>query len=190
VNFIALRSAERMPWANGGGFKRNLLKTAHVQISVAEITQDGPFSMLSDQQRFFAVLSGEGVILGAHECALTKESAVYEFPGEQAPACRLIQGPTEDLNLMVQRSTTRGALRREHVSSAGHTTDFPAGKGILAAYLCGPATIYSPCTQTPVQIHEAGLLWQEATVSPAQWRVQPMGDAAALTIYLIEGLDL
>jgi environmental stress-induced protein Ves len=53
------------PWRNGGGVTRELVvfpvhENWHWRISVAEVTQDGPFSRYEGVQRWFAVLSGGG----------------------------------------------------------------------------------------------------------------------------------
>jgi uncharacterized protein len=189
MNFIALNSVQRTPWANGGGFKRNLLKTSTIQISVADITQDGPFSYLPDQQRFFAVLSGSGVWLGVPEMRLTANSDVVEFEGESAPSCRLIDGPTEDLNTMLQRSSTHGTMKKHLVGNAGHLTHFRAGHGILAVYVSGPAVLTSQ-EPAPVRLstEQPGLFWQQSNAAPRQWRITPSSLAQTLTVFSIEGL--
>ncbi len=189
MNFIALSSIERTPWANGGGFKRNLLKTPEVQISVADITQDGPFSFLPDQQRFFAVLSGAGVWLGTPEKELTANSEVFEFEGESAPACRLIAGPTEDLNTMVQRSSTRGSMQKHVVGATSYWTQFRAGEGVLAIYFNSQAVLTSvERTPVTVKLDRPGLFWQAGSSAPKQWQIMPANKEEMLTIYTIEGL--
>jgi environmental stress-induced protein Ves len=189
MNFIALDSVDRTAWANGGGFKRNLLKTPTLQISVADITQDGPFSYLPDQQRFFAVLKGAGVWLGTPELRLTADSGVVEFNGESAPACRLIDGPTEDLNTMLQRSSTYGRMNKHRVDPAGHATNFRAGEGVLAVYVDGPAVVTAlDVSSTSLYAEGAGLFWQLASSSPKQWQIKPASANKSLTIFTIEGL--
>lgn len=118
---MALRrvaDATPQPWRNGGGRTRELLAWPpgadwRVRVSVAEIDADGPFSAFEGVERWFAVLSGAGVVLsfahGRHR--LTPASAPLRFDGGEAPACRLIDDATSDLNLML-RVGVRGELRR------------------------------------------------------------------------------
>lgn len=118
LHLVDADAVEATPWRNGGGVTRELLAWPHgadwrVRISVAEIDADGPFSAFEGALRWFAVLSGAGVVLGAPgiERRLTPASAPLRFDGAKAPACRLIDGPTRDLNLML-RAGTRGVMKR------------------------------------------------------------------------------
>jgi environmental stress-induced protein Ves len=106
-------SVQPQPWRNGGGVTRELLAWPPgagggwlVRVSVADIERDGPFSAYPGVQRGFAVLEGAGVVLdfGARELTLTTASAPLHFDGAEAPGCRLVRGPTRDLNLMALAS--------------------------------------------------------------------------------------
>ena len=107
------------PWRNGGGVTRELLtwpRSADWQcrISVADIGCDGPFSAFPGVDRWFAVAEGAGVLLqlpGA-EHRLDPASAVVHFAGEATPGCRLLAGPTRDLNLMSRRGQGRASMQR------------------------------------------------------------------------------
>ncbi len=97
-------------WRNGGGSTRELLAWPaaadwQLRVSVAEIAADGPFSPYPGVDRWFAVLDGVGVVLALPqgERVLRPGDAPIAFAGEAAPACRLIDGPTRDLNLMLRR---------------------------------------------------------------------------------------
>ena len=63
---VALMSAAPQPWRNGGGVTRELLagrtEDWSVRLSVADIERDGPFSAFAGVDRWFAVLSGAGVV--------------------------------------------------------------------------------------------------------------------------------
>lgn len=96
-------------WRNGGGWTRELLAAPageawHVRVSVADIEQDGPFSSFPGVARHFAVLEGAGVTLTidgtTHRVA--RGGPAVAFAGAAVTACRLIDGPTRDLNLMVR----------------------------------------------------------------------------------------
>ncbi len=105
------------PWKNGGGQTRELLRLPasgadpgsvsqdwRLRLSLADITADGPFSAFHGVRRWFAVIEGEGVVLGlaGGERAVRRGDAPLSFDGDEAPGCRLIGGATRDLNLMLQ----------------------------------------------------------------------------------------
>lgn len=105
------------PWRNGGGVTRALLTWPHaddwaVRVSVADITRDGPFSAFAGVERWFAVLTGEGVRLGAPGVLVGPDDDAWRFDGADAPACALRGGPTRDLNLMLRADRARGAMTR------------------------------------------------------------------------------
>ena len=82
----------------------------HLGQRLPEIAADGPFSAFPGVTRWFAVLDGAGVVLtfADGERTLRPGDAPLCFDGAAAPGCRLIAGPTVDLNLMLQG--TGGAL--------------------------------------------------------------------------------
>lgn len=108
------------PWRNGGGQTRELITWPpgaeaqgwQLRLSVADITQDGLFSAFDGVERWFAVLSGAGVALtlDGDSQRLTPDSEPLVFDGAAAPACKLLDGPTRDLNLMLRG--VRGSLLR------------------------------------------------------------------------------
>jgi uncharacterized protein len=104
------------PWKNGGGVTRELLAWPdagdwQVRVSVAEIERDGPFSAFPGVERWFGVLKGAGVELdfGGRAVRLTRTDPPLRFDGAAAPGCRLLDGPTRDLNLMLRG--LQGTLR-------------------------------------------------------------------------------
>lgn len=113
---VLLADVAAQPWRNGGGVTRELLAWPRaadweLRVSVATIEHDGPFSPFQDVDRWFAVIEGAGVELawasGAR--ALRPGDPPLHFAGEAAPGCRLLQGPTHDLNFMHRRGA--GAAR-------------------------------------------------------------------------------
>ena len=97
------------PWHNGAGLTRELLAWPpgdgwQVRISVAEIAADGAFSVFAGVQRWLVVLQGAGLELtidGAlHHLPLG--AAPLGFAGDATTLCRLLAGPTRDLNLMLR----------------------------------------------------------------------------------------
>jgi hypothetical protein len=103
-------------WKNGGGHTRELLAWPspddwQVRVSLADIDADGPFSAFPGVERWFAVVDGAGVELrfGDNVRRVTPHDAPLRFEGGAAPQCRLIDGKTRDLNLMLRN--VRGGMQ-------------------------------------------------------------------------------
>jgi len=167
---VLLSTVQAVTWRNGGGSTRELLawpqrQDWQVRVSVAHIGQDGPFSAFPGVSRYFAVLEGAGVRLHlpSGTVVLTAGSVPVAFDGEAAPGCSLINGPTEDLNLMVRRGLGQAKL-------------WPAAQAPLIESPSRWRAVYAaaPCTvKVGDEAHglAAGeLLWSEAVASP-DWQV-------------------
>jgi environmental stress-induced protein Ves len=123
MRILRADEAKATPWKNGGGVTRELLRLPLpgggaddwlLRISVADIDADGPFSPFDGIARSFAVLSGHGVDLSWKHTRrrMTVASEPLAFDGAQAPGCRLVDGPTRDLNVMTPRAAADAELRR------------------------------------------------------------------------------
>jgi hypothetical protein len=128
-------------WRNGGGWTRELLVAPdggdwRVRVSVADIESDGPFSSFPGVQRFFAVLQGAGVELTidgrAHR--VQRENEALKFAGGATTDCRLLAGPTRDLNLMVREA--RGAMARVVPGEPWKPQAASCGLFAMAAGIC------------------------------------------------------
>lgn len=109
ARLVRIDDAVPQQWRNGGGVTRELLAWPRhdgwrVRISVADIRSDGPFSPYPGVLRWFAVVEGAGVELTLDGVARrqARSDAPWSFDGAAAPDCRLIGGPTRDLNLMLR----------------------------------------------------------------------------------------
>lgn len=105
-------------WRNGGGWTRELLALPdatdwRLRVSVADVEADGPFSPFPGVQRSFAVLEGAGVELTVDGRVFRVDTAsdALHFAGAATTVCRLLGGPTRDLNLML-RDAGAGTLAR------------------------------------------------------------------------------
>lgn len=123
-------------WRNGGGVTRELLAWPRadgwrVRVSVADVDADGPFSAFPGVQRWFAVLDGAGVELDVdgRRQRLRRGDAPLAFDGAVAVHCRLLDGPTRDLNLML--AGVPGAMQIA-VDAAGWTPPPGAACGLYA----------------------------------------------------------
>lgn len=148
------------PWRNGGGTTRELLAWPtgsdwQLRVSVAEIEADGPFSAYPGVERWFTVLQGAGVELAIAGVPhhLRRGDAPLRFDGEAVVNCRLLDGPTRDLNLMLRNAS--GSL---HGAVDGQAW-------VPAAAQCGLFTAVAGICQAGTQQHALppyALLWFDA----------------------------
>lgn len=118
MQIIHLDDISPTPWRNGGGTTRELVAWPDSaawlwRASVAEVSQDGPFSSFAGVQRWFAVLEGDGVCLtvNGYLHMLTKSYQPLVFDGALDTTCELLGGATQDFNLMLQGGATARMLR-------------------------------------------------------------------------------
>lgn len=175
---VSASDAAPVPWKNGGGVTRELLRLPAaatddwaLRISVADIAADGPFSPFPGITRWFAVLAGAGVRLSFADRVLNirRGDAPLRFAGADAPDCTLLGGATRDLNVMVRDGAgtiTVDAASFHDESGAPRT----AGHGFFALQavrLHGPA-------ETPLQMPALSLCWQEPPIGPGRpWGIEP-----------------
>ena len=186
VRTVRLAAIAPQAWRNGGGRTRELLAWPSadawsLRISVAEIERDGPFSAYPGVRRWFAVVDGAGVALSfqAGERMCRRGDAPLSFDGGDAPGCRLLDGPTRDLNLMARR----GCAALHPVRRGEAWKDSCMLRGLYAA-VAGEWQ-----AGADAQAVDAGtLLWVDGTgyddlgepaaVHVAAWRFVPTGSPA------------
>jgi environmental stress-induced protein Ves len=120
----------RMRWANGGGWTTEIVAEPSSErwtwrLSVADVEVDGPFSLFPGIDRTIALLRGAGFALaidGRDEHVIDTPFQAFDFRGEAATSCRLIDGPVQDLNLMSDPRSARRRLEFTHIA-AGATTE-------------------------------------------------------------------
>jgi len=108
----------RERWKNQRGWTREIARSPsqgdwNWRLSIAEIEEDAPFSRFDGVERELVLLSGNGVRLrfddgAAHE--LRPPHGRLRFAGERAVAGELIDGPTQDFNLMWRRDAIDAQL--------------------------------------------------------------------------------
>ena len=168
---VRLADVAATHWRNGGGLTRELVAQPagadwQWRMSVAEVSQSGPFSRFDDITRWFAVLQGAGVVLdvrtpsdsgvaNATEHRLTVQEPPLCFDGAATTDCQLIAGPTQDFNLMVRNSSLPARVQR--VSG-----DFHTAVGAMKTI-----AVYAINTRARVQFNAENLLVPPATLA---WR--------------------
>lgn len=179
-------------WRNGGGLTRELAAWPtgdawQWRMSVAEVAASGPFSRFDGVTRWFAVLQGAGVVLDvrtpsdpadarAHEHRLTVDDAPLCFDGAAATGCQLLDGSTQDFNLMVRDTClpARMARVRGEFHAAVHAmktiaiyaVDSGASVRFNSEHLVLPAStlVWRTLTKSAtVHIHADHALWMELT---------------------------
>ncbi|HEY1393856.1 MAG TPA: HutD family protein [Methylibium sp.] len=162
------------PWRNGGGSTRTLLawpSAEHwdLRISVAEIAMDGPFSAYPDIERWFAVIEGAGVVLSSEgsNLALDPDSPPHRFDGASAPQCRLVDGATRDLNLMLRQDRLSGSLER-----AGSGVRWQSTAQLQGLYADDAGRLSDDAgRQWPLPARTL-CWWQAAAGEPRSWRFE------------------
>jgi len=190
---IHLADVAATPWRNGGGVTRELAALPaqgewNWRMSVAEVGSSGPFSRFDGITRWFAVLAGAGVVLnvrtpcdsgeaGASEHRLGVVDAPLCFDGGAATDCQLINGPTQDFNLMVRDSGLPARMLRVRgdfhtavnatKTIAIYAVDTRASVRFNAEELyVPPATLVwrTLSKSATVEVHAPHALWMEVSV--------------------------
>jgi environmental stress-induced protein Ves len=108
----------RERWKNQRGWTREIARSPspgdwNWRLSIAEIEEDAPFSRFDGVERELVLMSGNGVRLRfddgeAHE--LRPPHGRLRFAGERTVSGELIDGPTQDFNLMWRRDAIDAQL--------------------------------------------------------------------------------
>lgn len=157
-------------WKNGQGITWQVaaspagagLDTFDWRLSIAEISQDGPFSAFPGVDRSIAVIDGAGMILTVDGVEHTLAPYfVHTFAGDSVTSCRLAGSTTLDLNLMTARQHFRGRL--EFATVAGELMI----SATVVLVLRGRLSIAGPAGESCLTALDAVLL-SDATVVRAE----------------------
>lgn len=132
--YTVLRAPDhrKMRWLNGGGWTSEIIAWPQPdnwewRLSVADIEQGGPFSVVPDVDRTIALLHGNGFSLTVNErptVTITRPYEPFDFSGDEPTNCSLLDGPVQDLNLMVRCSSTPRHLRFVEIIDIIELVDF------------------------------------------------------------------
>ena len=121
--------------------------------------------------RWFAVLSGAGVLLGNPVQTVRRDDGPINFAGESAPDCHLIDGATRDLNLMIRRDRATGWLRALHSTEVMLTGHLETASASPTAVLRGVFSVgggeLRPHASEVVVLPPMSLAWQATTSAAA-----------------------
>ncbi len=176
LSLIGVQAITPQAWRNGGGRTRELLVWPaqgpwQLRISRADIEVDGPFSSFAGVTRWFTVLRGNGVELSfpTGNVALCAGDAALCFDGADAPGCRLLDGATEDLNLMAI-----GGQSLMCQAVAGQSWDTPMSMRGLYTTVAG----HLRAPQWDRQVPSHSLLWDDEAAAGG-WTFEPSQPAAS-----------
>jgi uncharacterized protein len=97
-----------MPWANGRGQTTELLREDNLRLSIATVTEDGPFSIFPGIARNLTVITGPGFRLQGTGIDLTAVPLTpVAFPGDVAVSATGVTAPSEDFNVMTPATRPR-----------------------------------------------------------------------------------
>jgi environmental stress-induced protein Ves len=137
-------------------------------VSVAEVSQAGPFSRFEEIDRTLLVLAGRLVLAveGREAVTLAAGGAAFHFAGEAACLGTPVGGAARVLNVMTRRGRFAAGARRVGTGPAGDA----AGPCLFVA-------------TAPATLRLGGGLWRLAADDAAMWNEgRPWLDGAGITI--------
>ncbi|ARU92812.1 HutD/Ves family protein [Tatumella citrea] len=118
IRVLRFQDVTVMPWKNGQGETREICKSGDLQgeydwrISVATISQSGPFSRFDGYLRNISVLEGGGMYLDidGQPGALIRPFCATDFSGTSQVYCRVVDGPLLDFNVIYRADSFRATV--------------------------------------------------------------------------------
>jgi environmental stress-induced protein Ves len=115
---IPANTYRRERWKNQLGWTREIARSPGAgdwnwRMSIAEIEEDAPFSRFDGIERELVLLSGNGLKLQFDDGEVRELLPPHEhlrFAGERAVTGVLVDGPTQDFNLMWRRDAIQARL--------------------------------------------------------------------------------
>lgn len=100
---------KKMSWKNGKGITEEIIRVNHPdsqeflwRLSIADINEEGEFSIFSGYQRIITVLEGAGMLLNVDNnwSRPLLVADPFAFSGDAKVVCRLLDGQLRDFNLI------------------------------------------------------------------------------------------
>ena len=182
---------QRQRWKNGLGWTREIAREPAVgddfdwRLSLADIEQNCGFSRFPGCERSLVLLSGNGMRFrfdDGETAELPPPHGRCDFSGERALDCELLDGPTQDFNLIWRPE--RVDARLLHRPLVGSMVFFAEhGSEWLIFNLAGRATLNAAGTLVELEAQDSVRLHPLAELSRAQ-----LEGAAEVLIVKIERL--
>lgn len=189
VTHIPLAAQRVVPWKDGGGTTREVAidppgadaTRFRWRVSLASVARDGPFSRFPGVDRRLWLVRGAGMVLSidGRERRLERPLEAVDFAGELPVAARLLDGPTEDLNLMVARGALGAWDLTELRLGAGESR---ASRSVLEGQelvlaLRGSVRVSAPGA-SPLLLAEGDALRADQAEGERGWRFEAAGGEA------------
>lgn len=110
IQVLTSADYRQMPWKNGLGTTIELARDSgqdlqHFfwRISMADVSNDGAFSIFPAKQRLLSILDGQGLSLDLQDSRkqqIVSGNDVFSFSGDEKIDSKLIAGPIRDFNLI------------------------------------------------------------------------------------------
>lgn len=181
------------PWRNGGGVTRTVASNARDgaedwtwRVSIADITQAGPFSLFPGIDRRLVLIEGRQLVLRglAEPLQSQRVGAQARFPGEAGLTAELHGGPVRVWNVMTRRGTAACDVR---VSSAA-TTELPgATEGVEALLLVLTGSQHLPADTGDIELLRGDGLWSSNGTRRHQVQASAMGSTSLVTLLRATG---
>ena len=149
------RDAQSISWPNGTGLTREIFRQPPDQadfewrLSVADVSQSGPFSTLVGIDRTIVFCQGPRMTLSVDGRSADLElRKPFHFSGDSTTTCQVPEGPTRDVNVMTNRRTTVVKTRIVTVDQ-NQAVNFGSPDSALIALTPGLTLAKSSCQGSP-----------------------------------------
>lgn len=162
---IPANDYRRERWRNGAGWTREICRVPerddwHWRLSIAEIERDAPFSTFPGVDRELVLLSGNGLRLRFDDGEIHQLDPPHghlRFSGDRTVTGELIDGRTEDFNLMWRRNAI--ATQLWHRPLVGPMMIFvDPGSTWIVHLLAGDACFAADADLPPLAMGDTALL--------------------------------
>lgn len=133
-----------MPWKNGKGItheiaRENVNGTPAWRLSLAEVSQGGPFSVFEETLRILTVVKGAGMELEGPGVTYRAEPLTpVAFPGSAELSGRCFDGPVMNFNLIHDPDRVQASVE---VRSGPGTIEREVRNGVMAVFALGGSVV-------------------------------------------------
>lgn len=118
LGIVRFAELPAVPWRNGGGVTREVVASGGSgrhgfdwRISIADVSQPGPFSVFPGVDRVIILVEGERMDLVVDGVVhVLRLHEPFSFVGASQTSCSLPSGPTRDLNVMTRSGRLSAAV--------------------------------------------------------------------------------
>lgn len=174
IQHLTATDYRTMLWENGLGQTVEMIRSDDTEgnllwrLSMATVTEDGPFSLFPEIERNLTVLSGDGFDLIEEHSGITLKAALLTpvaFAGDTPITAKNVTSPCQDFNVMTRRNLPRPRVWVENQQKKIAVTN---GSQLLM-FALSPSTIQTEQGNITLETHE--LLLSQRSVTREQGRL-------------------